>query len=74
MPCHIEECQFQVPESQLISDFLLFEGTMPAKPKNYCRFHAPEDIKKNWSNENKEPVNLSNVVFPSVINFMGRDF
>ncbi len=75
MPCQTEECQFQFPDSQLLSSRNVY----------YCIFHSPEKLK--WSKEKKENfnekifefikssidekklVNLSNVLFPGIIDF-----
>jgi len=55
MPCHIQECQFQVPESQLFLDAQLISGVamMPESLK-YCIFHAPEDSEDSWGKEKEE--------------------
>ncbi|MFT4580078.1 MAG: hypothetical protein ACI8PD_000535 [Nitrospinales bacterium] len=82
MPCQIKDCQFQVPESQLISFSNL----------HYCIFHTLIDKKGDWGKEKKESFNkeideyiqlcinegkgidFSYVVFPTVIEFSGKKF
>ena len=91
MPCHIENCQFKIPESQLNSHIKLFQETLP-ESLNYCIFHVPEDNKENWGEEkkkqfnkdifdfidrclnNNEIMNLSNVIFPEIIDFSDQNF
>jgi uncharacterized protein YjbI with pentapeptide repeats len=82
MPCHIKDCQFQVPESQLI----------PFNNLYYCVFHTLIDKKNDWGEEKKEKFNkeideyiqlcsdenkkidFSYVVFPTLIDFSGKKF